>query len=74
MNKISYYENTPFWNFYNHRPDDIFAKGNKYLIQNIKALKIGNIYNPLDFEFKKMFGYIPKNSFRSHNGNIYIPI
>ena len=70
----SYYENVPFWNFYNHRPDDIFAKNRIHSEQNIKALKIGYIYNPLDFEFKKVFGFIPKNSFRSHNGNIYIPI
>ena len=33
--------------------------------------KIGNITDPFEFEFKKKYGYISKNSIRCANGDIY---
>ena len=33
--------------------------------------KVGNIKDPFEFSFKKRFGYLPKNSIRCTNGDIY---
>ena len=33
--------------------------------------KIDNIKDPFEFEFKKKYGYIDKNSIRCSNGDIY---
>ena len=35
----SYYENVPFWNFYNHQPDDIFAKNRIRFFAKYKSIK-----------------------------------
>ena len=65
-----YYINDPFWNMYYNTNDDIF--GRKYINQGniIPYVKIGNIKDPFEFEFKKKYGYISKNSIRCSNGDI----
>ena len=59
-------------NIYYSSPIDVFlSRHNTSNLFTLKGYKIENIHDPFEFRFKKMFGYIPKDSIMCSNGDIF---
>ena len=69
MNNYVIYPNNTFWNLYCNTKDDMFGVHYEH-VNNVQYIKLGNVYNPLYFELRKLTGEFPRNSIRIANGDI----